>query len=237
MKKTTTILITILVLALIILTAFWFSKRVKTDAPGTAPVAKEIVITGETITEENFSGTRPRISGNSSVVLAANAYLDDEIGIFKTDADREVPGLRQEFGVDAPPAHYTIDFTASVVEGQNTESIVLDGYRYMGGANGSSFYKVFTMNKQNGALLSLANVVPDAQQAGFTDYVKKSIIARQEGIFTENVSALTFDSFKNFAFDQENLIIYFDKYEIGAGALGAVAFPLPLVSLQNYLAV
>ena len=63
------------------------------------------------------------------------------------------------------------------------------------------------------------------------------MLTRQEAVFQDDVKKLTFDSFKNFSFDETSLVIYFDKYEIGPGALGAVAFPLSLTTIQQYLSL
>lgn len=236
MKKTTTIIITILVLALIIITAFWLNKRTMVVAP-TDDSSSAIVINDSTITEENFSGSRPIITGSSVLALVATEYLDQEIASFKVSADTEVPDLRKEFGEDAPPAHYSLDFKANHIVGVATESIVIDGYRYTGGANGMSFYKVFTVRKDSGELLNLRDIVNTDQQEAFTTYVKSELLIRQEAVFVDSVNALTFDSFKNFALDENALIVYFDKYDIGPGALGPVAFSLALPTVDGYLSL
>jgi len=237
MKKITTILLIILVLALIILLAFWLSKRTVTDAPGDTQTITQTSITEQVITEENFTGTRPVLSGSSTAVVAANRYLDETIAAFRAQANQDVPDLRKQFGNDAPPSHYTLDFKAKIVTGENTQSIVIDGYRYTGGANGMSFYAVFTVNTTTNKLLGLTDIVSTDRQGAFTEYVKKAILAKQEGIFPESVTALTFESFKNFSFTDDSLIIYFDKYEIGIGALGAVAFSLPLSDIGEFITV
>jgi len=206
-------------------------------APTDVITQSPVVIIDTQIKETNFSGSRPVITGSSIVVSAANDYLEKEIASFKASADTDVPDLRKEFGEDAPPSHYTIDFTAKYIVGGTTESIVIDGYRYTGGANGMSFYKVFTARKDSDTLLSLRDVVRSEQQEAFVAYVKNEILTRQEAVFVDDVNKLTFDSFKNFSFDQNALTLYFDKYEIGPGALGAVAFPLELSTIGQYLTV
>jgi len=235
MKKTTTILITILVLALIIVTAVWLNKHNMAVAPAEVITQSPVVIIDTPITETYFTGSRPVITGSSIVVTAANDYLEKEIASFKASADTEVPDIRKEFGNDAPPSHYSIDFKANYVVGASTESIVIDGYRYTGGANGMSFYKVITARKDGDTVLSLSDIISSEQQETFTTYVKNEILTRQEAVFTDDVNKLTFDSFKNFSLDDSTLTIYFDKYEIGPGALGAVAFPLELSAIQTYL--
>jgi len=235
MKKTTTVLITILVLALIIITAVWLNKHNMAVAPVEVITQSPIVIIDTPIEEANFSGSRPVMTGSSVVVLSANEYLNTEIAAFKASADKEVPDIRKEFGNDAPPANYTIDFKAKHVVSPTTDSIVIDGYRYTGGANGMSFYKVFTAKRDGEQLLALRDVVRPEQQEAFAAYVRNEIIARQEAIFQDDVNKLTFDSFKNFSLEENTLTLYFDKYEIGPGALGAVAFPLERSVIEQYV--
>ena len=75
----------------------------------------------------------------------------------------------------------------------------------------------------------------------FANFVKKDLKAwRPEGstesvVFEDEVKNLNFDSFVNWSLDDKNLILYFDKYQIGPGALGAVAFSLKLEKIKNYL--
>jgi hypothetical protein len=54
-------------------------------------------------------------------------------------------------------------------------------------------------------------------------------------VFPDEVKGLEFNSFTNWSLNDKNLIIYFDKYSIGPGALGAVEFPLPLNKISNFL--
>jgi hypothetical protein len=48
------------------------------------------------------------------------------------------------------------------------------------------------------------------------------------------VASLTFDSFSNFSFGKNNLIIYFDKFAVGPGVLGAITFPLPFSQTRTF---
>jgi hypothetical protein len=75
----------------------------------------------------------------------------------------------------------------------------------------------------------------------FTEFVRRELNAWKPAgadgpvVFPEDVKNLQFDSFVNWSIDGENLIIYFDKYEIGPGVLGAVAFLIPLNKIKDFL--
>ncbi len=204
--------------------------------------AVPIAITTKNITENNFTGKFPVVTGpaTSELVIESNKYIKSKIAEFKAQADKDVPDMREKFGADSPTANYTIEIEARHIKGAKTESVVLSTYAYTGGANGNSIYKVFTA-REDGKILSLSDVIGEYQEDAFADYVRKQLTAwRPEEstgpvVFEEEVAKLTFSSFSNWAIEGSSLILYFDKYEIGPGVLGAVAFPLPLFSLKSYL--
>lgn len=237
MKLTTKLIL----LAVAVLLVIGIARYLK-HSPKEAEVESEAIpvsIAKETIQEENFSGSKVAILGSSIVARSGRAYVEETISQFKSRADSEVPDIRKEFGQDAPPSHYTIDINGTYIRSATTESIVLDQYVYTGGANGSSSYKVFTASLADNVLLPLSALVKN--QDAFVAYVKKSLMEKgpegsgQLSVFEDDVKALSFDSFSNWSLDPDNLTIYFDKYAIGPGALGAVAFPFPLSEIKQFM--
>lgn len=201
-----------------------------------------IKITEVDIKEANFTGKKPVVEGSARIAVEARKYIDDQVKMFKADADIEVPDMRDKFGEDHPTANYTFEMEAKYVPGTKTDSIVLSSYLYTGGANGNSLYTVFTENNATGELYPLSKLVKADKQEAFTDLVKKSLISwRPEGseglvVFEEVIQEdLTFEMLKDYTLDEKNLTLYFDKYEIGPGALGAVPFAIPLSRMEGML--
>ncbi|HEY0980228.1 MAG TPA: DUF3298 domain-containing protein [Candidatus Paceibacterota bacterium] len=242
MKRIPTILVTILVLAIIIVLALWLNKHNQTIiAPENAVEEKvPVTITETKITEANFSGTKPVIAGDSSVAVAARAYVDQSVAAFKARADAEVPGMREQFPDAIAPSTYTIEMTAKYSTGAETESIVVESYVYTGGANGNSIYKVFTAARSNDTLLALSDIIPGNSQAAFTAYIQQQLLSWRPGgmasmvVFEEDVKKLTFASFDNFSLNDNALTLYFDKYEIAPGATGAIEFSIPRGDIAQY---
>lgn len=246
MKKKSEIIITILLLTII---ASWIVvyKGEHPVSPANKTTTQEnnfsssITITKEKIKEDNFTGTLPVIVGQGVLADSARAYIASTVADFKQQANEDVPAMRIQFGADAPTATYEIDINATYVKSSKTDSIIIDIYAYTGGANGKSSYKVFTVSFNSGKILSLSDVVKADKQEAFTAFVKNKLLAwKPDGsdgpaVFPDQVNALTFSSFANWSFDDGNLIIYFNKYDIGPGVLGAVDFPLPLSLIQGYL--
>ncbi len=240
--------ITIIVVLLLIIGGILLFKKNAT-APSVVDTTKEpttstttpITIKDQTIKETNFTGKESIITGSGLLADAARTYINDTVSTFRQSANEQVPDIKAHFGASDPASAYEIDIKATYVKAAKTDSIIIDDYEYTGGANGNSLYKVFTASKATGVILSLSDVVPSNKQAAFTAYVKNALStwvpdgSDGPAVFEDQVQALTFASFANWSFDKNNLIIYFDKYAIGPGALGPVAFPLPLSKIQQYL--
>lgn len=232
---------------------FWVSKLVDQillfeggqNEKGLSKQAGETVnpihLTTEKITEENFSGSMPVISGANPLAIKMREYVQTEITEFKKEADANVPGMREKFGTDSPMATYTIDLVSKYIKSAKTESIETSVYSFTGGAHGNTIYKVITTDRSSGKVLVLSNVIKKVEQNAFTEFVKKQLNNwRPEGsdvspVFTDEVKDLTFNSFANWSLDDKNLTLYFDQYAIGPGALGATAFPLSLEQIKNFL--
>lgn len=208
--------------------------------PGTEPVAS-VSISPEDIQESNFTGTRSVVTGDMPVAVAARSFIDETVATFKAAADEQVPEMRVQFGEDAPPSHYSIDLKASYVAGNATESIVIAEYLYTGGANGMSLYKVFTAKKGAAELLGIKDAIKPGQQDAFVAFVKQALIDWRPGDATEPVVSpeyvdeLTIDLLSNWSIHDGVMTIYFDKYEVGVGALGPVALPIELSKVAEFL--
>lgn len=207
----------------------------------TAHIIIPIKITTHKINEENWSGTVADVSGTSPLAVQMIEYVNKTVSDFRTQANTDVPSIREQFGADNPTANYEIDINSKYMRGVETESIVTEVYTFTGGAHGSTLYKVMTANISNGEILSLSNVIKKDKQNDFVVLVKKNLNNwRPEGtdapvVFTDSVESLTFDSFSNYSLDDKNLIIYFDQYAIGPGVLGATPFQIPLTTIKDFL--
>jgi hypothetical protein len=249
MNKKLKIVIGLLVIIIVVLGVLLYKKNSPSPVVGNqeekkvAEVATPIKITNQIINEENFSGSKSVIAGVGSIADSARAYIADELDSFKQSADEEVPAMRKQFGDDAPTGKYEIFLKATYLKNSKVESIVIDHYVYTGGANGFTLYKVFNQSASNGKPLALSDIVVSEKQEQFTKLLKaKLLVWIPEGldtspVFPEEVQTLNFDSFTNWSMDDKNLIIYFDKYAIGPGALGAVKFPVSLSEVRDLLSI
>lgn len=202
--------------------------------------APSITITEKEIKEENFSGKVAVIKSDSLLAKEAQKYIDQTVAEFKAQADKDVPEMRRQFGTDSPSAQYEINIDAKNVTSMKTDSVEIGVYTYTGGAHGSSYYKVMTVGASQ-EFLSLSQVIKKDKQAAFTALVKKELLAyRLEGmsespVFPDEVNNLKFESFSNWALDNDGLILYFAQYEVGPGALGAFKLPISKTKIESML--
>lgn len=234
-KKTTTIL-TFILLAVIIFTLWFFSQNKKTISE---PTTETPQITITEVSGELFTGSYPVVMGDSALAKMVNEYVSQTVAEFKEAADRDIPTIKEEFGADVPSANYSLIITPEYKKSATTESVVLEVYNYTGGANGNSTHKTFTVDSQGKQIL-LSDIIRGDAKDAFTALVKKAIldwrVEGQEGplAFAEDVEALTFDSFDKFALTDDALIVYFNKYDVTPGYVGAPSFALPLSEVGQY---
>lgn len=239
MKK---FLIFIFILAVIIGGSFFFLRDKSAPTfPAPEQVDAIFIWDSEEINKENYTGSRPVIEGEDILAQAARTYIDSTILEFEANANSEVPAIKEQFGADWPPGSYTIDIGASQAENAETRSIILSIYVYTGGAHGSSSYKTFTASKINGKLLTLGDIIKKEKQTAFMGLVKEKLLAWRpelsdstQVVFPEDVGNLSFEDLTNWSLNEKDMTLYFSQYEVGPGALGAFAFPIPLSEIADY---
>lgn len=243
MKK---LVIVLIVLALLLAGFYLYQKKktvdiIENENPVSAEEADVTVITPKELTEENFSGTIPVIEGSSALAHAARTHVNERLKEFKTEADAQVPRIREDFGADSPSANYSLEMSAAKIESDITRSIVISEYVYTGGAHGGSSYKVITASKTDDKILALGDVIENGSRPAFTKLVQEKLLAwRPDGgdspvVFPEDVKNLTFENIPNWALSNESLILHFSQYEVGPGVLGAFEFPIPRSEIIDYM--
>lgn len=230
------IVLSFILLIVILFTVWFFTQNKKTTNISRGGV--EIV--EKTFDQELFTGSYNQVLGKTNLAKVSNDYIAGVISDFKADADKSIPGLRAEFGEDNPTTKYTLDIEAEYAKGLSTESIIISTYKYTGGANGISEYKVFTVDI-NDQILSIDQIIKTEAQDDFVTAVKNKILDwKVEGesiVFKEDVEKLNLESFSNFSLDNESLFIYFDEYKIAPGYVGPIAFKMSLIDAEPYLAI
>lgn len=117
-------------------------------------------------------------------------------------------------------------------------SIFIETYLYTGGANGPQCGHYATFDLESGRMVDLKSYVTDttrllecvAAQISKDRKYPKNATKEQTGLFCE-LSALPMP--ENIGLNQKGLVIYYNMYEIGPRAQGAITVTIPYDKLLN----
>lgn len=163
--------------------------------------------------------------------------LNKEIQKISVDSIAEVKEQAKELGNSAAAGHlYFISFYDSFLDG-DVLSVRIYNENYTGGAHGFRWIRTFNVNIKTGETYETAGALFKDPQAGtkqITDKILADIKRHPELYFPE--AAQTVEALKGkypFYLDGQNLIVYFQLYDIAPYAAGIPEFAFPLKDLQT----
>ena len=187
---------------------------------------------------ENYTAEYPVFKGSDAIVSLGNNWIKSVLKDFADEANADVPKLRADFGADSPVANYNITIKGTKESSKKTDTVVLSMYTYTGGANGTEIYNTMTTDK-SGKLLMINDVIKPEKQAEFIEMVKNAVSKYGEGelgmIFPEAVAGISIETLQKWAFTEDGMKIYFDKYEVAPGAAGALSILLPKDQIADFV--
>lgn len=124
----------------------------------------------------------------------------------------------------------------------NYISFKLDVYSFAGGAHGINQTFAFNYNVKNQQEITIKDLLGNSQDNlnKLAEVVQKITIdqLKNSDIFVEDMAkegtAPTFENYKNFNFDKDNLIIYFQQYQVAPGSAGPVTIKVPLTLVKEF---
>lgn len=134
--------------------------------------------------------------------------------------------------------NYALESSYEVVyESEKMLSLRINSFVVM--ASGNEFVKIFHVDKANGTLLTLTDLMPDGRQS--LEKINKEILSQMHAQMEKDDTISYFiqskeepDGFDtvsddtNFYFNQKGeLVIVFDEYEVAPGYMGVVEFTIP----------
>ncbi|WP_226371297.1 polysaccharide deacetylase family protein [Virgibacillus alimentarius] len=120
-------------------------------------------------------------------------------------------------------------------------SLVFRVYTYTGGANGQQIMKVFNVDIGRDKSLKLSNVIEIDEESlpEIQELVKEELQKKEEVkpfIFDDLLDEILKQPAKwKWSLDRKALTLYFDEYEIAAGAAGTIELEIPIEKLYVYL--
>lgn len=185
----------------------------------------------------------PVLSGlkNTTVQDALNSrWADDADSFVKSVGSTLEEYIKEREEMNAPlnPYGATSRYTMCRSD-DNFLSMYIDYYQYTGGAHGGTERRAYNIDLQTGKTLALS----DLFKTGF-DYatvinqaIQKQIDADPETYFSGQEGFTGITPEQGYYIQDQNLVVYFQQYEIAAYAMGLPEFQIPLSQLQDGLTV
>ncbi len=117
-------------------------------------------------------------------------------------------------------------------------SLYMDIYSFTGGAHGNTLRNAYTIDNNTKDLLSLNNLFITGYDYKkiINDAISKQIISDSEKYFASSLNFEGVHDDANFYVDGDNLVIYYQQYEIAPYCAGIPEFKIPLSLFgENYL--
>ena len=185
----------------------------------------------------------PVVSGqlDSGVLSTINKRFEEDAMNFKQTLEAEV----KEYAAECEAAGYPIRpyqlFTRYQQCSLNDDilSLYVDYYQYTGGAHGMTNRQAYNIDLKSGKLLSLAELFKPGYdyKAVIDKEISRQITLDPEPYFEGEMGFKGIAPEHNYYLEGENLVIYFNQYEIAPYAAGICEFKIPLTLLDGKSAI
>jgi hypothetical protein len=245
----------LLILALFSLFAFFTFRPPDCFLFEDPTIAKQSVTEGFIIRQDEFYNINVRYPQITEADAAFNAQilqlLSDKVELFKVNAmeaweARKETALPGEEVSDYPEAPF--DFICQwspVLVSDGQINFVLDIYYYEGGAHGMNEVLAFNYDLKEKRQVSIIDFLDSSQES----LIRLSELAIADVIYQLEQSGTKIDTlteewvdqgagpdwknYENFNFNEDSLIVYFQRYQVVFGAFGSVTVILPKAALQS----
>lgn len=178
-------------------------------------------------------------SDNDSVITKINLFLEQEFKLSIEWYD-EIISDTTEIEDTSFKFQYSFETGFQVVyNSRDFVSIVLDHYQYTGGAHGNYVAFGYNIRLEDGALITLKDIVEESALDLLTFECEESILEKYEanslmeaGLF-ENEIVLSYD--QDFYIIPGALVLQFDPYEIGPFAMGEITAEIQFEKIKDIL--
>lgn len=221
-------------------------------APAKAPVASvpPPTLTGVAYAEHapyydieaHFASSTPlREPANAAALTVMKDYIAAAITDFKS-YNGDTLAADDPRTLDASsPRKASLKIVYIMGSSAHTVSYIYTLYADTLGAHENMYFKTFTFDTTTGKLLSLADLFTPGSK--YLDTLSKLAREKLPAVVGENSDAATIaggtepteDNFKNFLFDNRDLVILFPPYQVAAYAAGPQTLRLPVSLLTSLL--
>jgi hypothetical protein len=142
---------------------------------------------------------------------------------------------RQEIQ-DGDAASWVLKVDFSRRESKTTQSLIIEGYQYTGGAHGLPFYKTFVFDKKSGELVSIEDIFTVNADKYLPELSAQAIAQFNEELgdsfFAEGADPDP-NNWTLWYINGEELTFIFPPYQVGPYAAGKLELELPLSEIKS----
>ncbi len=249
MQKDTIIGISTLMVVILAVVAYTALRPTSAEAPINTTVSPALGVTGDgyfqnatyyDITAQYASSTPLSGAANASATALMKNFVDNTIAEFKTDGnfDHLTTEDISMMGFDKGRKE-SLKIVYLESSSARTVSYIYTIYTDTLGAHGNSDFRTFTFDTTTGAGLALADIFVSG--ANYLDTLSQLARARLPGIIGDRYDMNAIkdgttpieENFKNFFFDNHDLVVLFPPYQVAAYSEGPQTLRIPLSLLTN----
>lgn len=118
-------------------------------------------------------------------------------------------------------------------------SVVYSIYSYTGGANGTGYYQTLVYDVTNQLPLTLDDVLVEGYLPTLSALVREKLLVQladmSDQTFIDFGAGEDANNFRSFALTNDELIFFFDEYQVAPGAAGPQELHIPLAELTDLI--
>ncbi|WP_343345084.1 DUF3298 and DUF4163 domain-containing protein [Terrisporobacter petrolearius] len=177
-------------------------------------------------------------SGNSKIDDKVNGKIKDDILSFYEESLKEAQSFLEDFELDE--SNFAADASYEVKKNTvSTISILIKYYKYSGGAHGYYEYVPYNIDLRNGDSLTLKDIFKkDVEYKEIIDKeVEKQIkeLGKKEKDLDKVYDFYGIKENQKFYLKDDEIVIYFDLYDIAPYAAGIPEFPITVDNIKDQI--
>ncbi|WP_434799768.1 DUF3298 and DUF4163 domain-containing protein [Terrisporobacter vanillatitrophus] len=177
-------------------------------------------------------------SGNSKIDDKVNGKIKEDILNFYEQSLKEAQSFLEDFELDE--SNFVADASYEVKKNTgNATSILIEYYKYSGGAHGYYEYVPYNIDLRNGDNLTLKDIFKT--DVDYKEIIDKEIenqikeLGKKDKDLDKVYDFYGIKENQKFYLEDEKIVIYFDLYDIAPYAAGIPQFPIIVDNIKNQI--
>ena len=178
-----------------------------------------------------INGENIIIDGETDGIAKLNSETEAQTNEWIRDFESKVNSLSKKG--DTPPCLQIRQMVK--LDGENVFSFVTEKYAYVSGLHGNSWWSSKTYDKRMDKTLILSEIFTDSDYKKILNERINELIRNNPDEYNDLWEEPCVTSEENFYFDKDNLVIFFEPYDLSYYARGVVVFPIPIEKIRGYI--